>query len=160
MAAISTNVTNLLSPINYAFKLTRTPNVNYAVQQVSIPGLNLGSIDIPTPHVRLPFQGNINYDELRITFKVGEDLANYLEIFNWMNALGHPDGYSQYEDQKSDASVIILASSKRPSISVDFTDCYPTSLSTLDFDSTITDIQYVTVDATFKFTRFYYNVID
>ncbi len=160
MSSVSTNVTNLLSPINYAFKLARTPNMNYAVQQVSIPGMNLGSIEIPTPHIRLPFEGNITYDELRVTFKVGEDLANYLEIYNWMLALGHPDGYSQYENIKSDATVIILASSKRPSIAVNFTDCYPTSISSIDFDSTITDIQYVTVDATFKFARFNYEMID
>jgi hypothetical protein len=134
--------------------------MNYAVQQVSIPGMNLGSIEIPTPHIRLPFEGNITYDELRVTFKVGEDLANYLEIYNWMLALGHPDGYSQYENIKSDATVIILASSKRPSIAVNFTDCYPTSISSIDFDSTITDIQYVTVDATFKFARFNYEMID
>lgn len=160
MAAISTNVTNMLSPINYAFKLARTPNVNYAVQQVSIPGMNLGTVEVPTPHIRLPFHGNISYDELRITFKVGEDLSNYLEIYNWMLALGHPDGYEQYENIKSDASVIILSSSKRPSFSVDFTDCYPVSLGTLDFDATITDLQYITIDATFKFTRFFFNPID
>ncbi len=150
---------NLLSPLGFGLKIKKTPNVDYFVQQISIPGLELGTAQTPSPFVSIPRPGNLSYGELRVTFKVGEDLASYLEIFNWMVALGHPDDFDQYNPELSDGSVVILSSAKRPYVSVDFTDMYPTSLSSLDFDSTLTDMQYITVDATFKFTRFYYRFI-
>lgn len=150
---------NLLSPLNFGLKINKTPNVDYMVQQVSVPGMELGTATTPSPFVPIPRPGNLSYGELRVTFKVGEDLSSYLEIFNWMNALGHPDNFDQYKPDVSDGSVIILSSAKRPIVSIDFTDMYPSSLSSLEFDSTITDIQYMTVDATFRFTRLYYNFI-
>lgn len=150
---------NLLSPLNFGLKINKTPNVDYLVQQISVPGLELGTATTPSPFVPIPQPGNLSYGELRVTFKVGEDLSSYLEIFNWMVALGHPDSLEQYKPDVCDGSVLILSSAKRPIISIDFTDMYPTSLTSLDFDATMTDVQYMTVDASFKFTRFYYNFI-
>lgn len=150
---------NLLSPLNFGLKINKTPSVDYLVQQVSVPGMELGSAVTPSPFVQIPRPGNLSYGELRVTFKVGEDLSSYLEIFNWMTDLGHPDRLEQYKPDVSDGSVIILSSAKRPIVSIDFTDMYPSSLSSLEFDSTISDIQYMTVDATFRFTRFYYKFI-
>lgn len=150
---------NLLSPLNYTFKLKKAPNVEYLIQQVSIPGMNLGSVQTPSPFVRLTHPGNITYDEVRLTFKVGENLTSYLEIFNWIEALGRPDSYSQYDYTATDATLVILNSAKRPVINVLFTDIFPTSLTGLDFDSTMTDVQYMTVDATFAFDRMYYNPV-
>lgn len=149
---------NLLSPLGFAFRLKRAPNVEFQVQQVSIPGMNLGAIQSPTPFVRLTDPGNITYDDLQITFLVGENLGSYLEIFNWIEMLGRPDNFQQYNYEKTDASLILLNSAKRPIFDIQFTDVFPTSLSGLDFDSTITDVQYINVTATFSFDRFYYNV--
>lgn len=148
---------NLLSPLGFAFKMKRAPNVEFQVQQVSVPGMNLGAIQTPTPFVRITDPGNITYDDLQITFLVGENLESYLEIFNWIEQLGRPDSFNQYDYEKTDASLIILNSAKRAVFDIQFTDIFPTSLSGLDFDSTITDVQYVSVTATFSFDRFYYN---
>lgn len=150
---------NFLSPIGFALKIDRTPNVDYAVQQVSVPGLNIGSIQTPTPFARITHPGNISYDELRVTFKVGENLGSYFEIFNWMVALGHPDNFSQYRDIKSDGSLVILNSAKRPNIVAKFTNMYPTTLTSLEFDATMTDVQYATADVTFAFDRIFYEIL-
>lgn len=149
---------NLLNPINFYFKLSKTPNVEYLVQGVGIPGVNLGSIQTPTPFVRVTNPGNMTYDDLRVTFKVGENLTSYLEIYNWMVELSRPDSFDQYKYTASDASVLILNSARRPIIDVSFTDVFPTSISPIDFDATLEDIQYVTVDATFSFDRMYFNI--
>jgi hypothetical protein len=150
---------NLLSPLGFNLKIAITPNVNYSVQKVTMPGLQLGAANIPTPFVRLSNPGNLTYDTLDVTFKVGENLENYLEIFNWMVALGHPDTFTQYEKKTSDASVIILNSARHPIFSVHFTDLYPASLSPIDFNTTLTDIQYVDAVVQFNFNRFYYDVL-
>lgn len=150
---------NLLSPLGFAFRMKRAPNVEFQVQQVSVPGMNLGAIQSPTPFVRITDPGNITYDDLQITFLVGENLDSYLEIFNWIEMLGRPDSFKQYQYDKTDASLIILNSAKRAVFDIQFTDIFPVSLSGLDFDSTITDVQYVSATATFSFDRFYYNTL-
>jgi len=144
---------NLLSPIGFQFVLTRTPNIEYLVQNVSIPGMQLGNADVPTPFVRIVQAGNLTYDNLSVTFKISENLESYLEIFNWMEALGHPDEFDQYADLRSDAKLIILNSAKRPTFEVTFTNIYPTSISDVNFDATLGDVQYLNATATFAFDR-------
>jgi hypothetical protein len=152
---------NNLSLLNFKFKLDRTPEIEYRIQSVDIPGLNLGYAETPSPFVRLPFPGNLSYDTLNILFLVGEEMKDYLGIFDWMVSLGHPDRLSQYNPEQavSDCSVLILNSAMRPIINCKFTDAFPVSLSSLSFDTTLPDVQYATATASFKFTRFYYNPI-
>jgi len=150
---------NLLSPVGFQFILSRAPNIEYLVQQVSIPGMQLGNANIQTPFVRVVQAGNLTYDDIRITFKISENLESYMEIFNWMVALGHPDDFDQYADIRSDAKMIILNSAKRPAFEVSFTNIYPTSLSNIDFDTTLNDVQYINADASFSFDRMYFKTI-
>lgn len=151
---------NSLALLNYKFKLSRTPEVEYRAQTVTIPGLSLGSADMPTQFgLRVPFSGNLAYEDLTLSFLVGEELADYLEIYNWMISLGHPDGFGAYpKDQKetvSDLTVFILNSAMRPIVNVRFIDAFPISLSSLDFDSTLTEVQYAQATVTFRYNRYY-----
>lgn len=150
--------TNFLSPINFVFKLDIIPNTEYNVQHVTIPGLSLGVAYTPSPFVKIVNPGNIEYDPIEVTFKVGENMSDYLEIFNWMVSLGHPDSLQQYKRIVSDASLIILDSAKNPNMVIRFTDCFPIGLSPIEMDTTLQDVQYVTARASFKFQRFYYNL--
>jgi hypothetical protein len=151
---------NNLSLLNYRFRLSNTPNLEYKAQQISIPGMNLGAAAVPTPHVPLYFAGNITYDELSITFLVGEQLKDYLEIYNWMIRLGYPDRLEQYRNPEPiDCSVLILDSTFNPYINVRFTDIFPTSLSGIDFDSTLSEVQYATATVNFRFNRYYFDII-
>jgi len=150
---------NNASKLNYKFKLSVTPNVEYKVQSITIPGLTLGAAPQPTPFVRINHPGNISYDNLDISFLVGENFKDYLEIFNWMEGLGYPEGLQQYTGLRSDCSVVILDSAMRPKINVRFTDIFPAYLSGIDFASNLDDIQYINVTASFNFNRFYYTPI-
>lgn len=151
--------TSMMSPINFGFILDKTPNTNYLVQKIEIPGMQLGIAQSPSPGlVRIINPGNIEYGDLSITFKVGEDMSNYLEIYNWMIELGHPDSLQQYNRTFYDATVLIMDSAKRPKISIQFTDVIPISLSAISLDSTLDGVVYLDATATFRFQRFFYTV--
>jgi len=153
------NNLNLLSIVNFSLKVVKAPTVNFLVQQVNMPGLVLGQAPRATPFVMLSEPGKLQYDEFRVTYKVDESLESYMEIFNWMVALGTPDAFTQYDNSRSDISLIVLNSSNRPIMNIHMTEAYPTSLSGLNLDATLQQIDYVTVDVSFKFDRFYYNPI-
>lgn len=146
---------NNLSLLNFKFKLHLTPEIEFRAQKVSIPGLDLGTAIVPSPFVKIPMPGNITYDDLRISFLVGENMKDYLEIYDWMVKLGYPDELGQYRDIRSDCSVVILNSNLTPNINIRFTDAYPINLSPIDFDTTLPEAQYATSTVTFRFTRWY-----
>lgn len=85
-------------------------------------------------------------------------MSNYLEIYNWMIELGHPDSLQQYNRTFYDATVLIMDSAKRPKISIQFTDVIPISLSAISLDSTLDGVVYLDATATFRFQRFFYTV--
>jgi hypothetical protein len=58
----------------------------------------------------------------------------------------------------SDGTLTILGSSFKPNFKIKFSDLWPQSLTTLNFDATDTDIQYFTADVVFKYTI--YNITD
>lgn len=146
---------NNLSLLNFKFKLDITPELEFRVQKVSLPGMTLGTVDLPTPFVKMPISGNIKYDEFAVTFMVGEGMKDYLEIYDWMVKLGYPDRLGQYQNILSDCSVIILNSSSKANINVRFTDAFPVGISGIDMDSTLQEVQYATATARFRFLRWY-----
>ena len=94
-----------------------------------------------------------------------------MAIHNWMTGLGFPETPKQFDDltkdqdgvddmteQFSDGSLYILSSNLRTNAIVKFLDLFPVSLSSMEFDTQITDVQYFTAEATFKYTV--YNILD
>lgn len=153
---------NNLSALSYKIKLTGAKNVELRCQSVSIPGMTLGAAGVATPFLMMQEPGTITYGgPLSLSFLVGENLTDYLEIFNWMNGLGQPDGFDRpYERKLTDASVLILNSSYKPIINVRFVNIFPLSITPIEFTSTTTDIQYVSAQASFNFDRYYFDRIE
>jgi hypothetical protein len=107
----------------------------------------------------------LNYGDLTLRFMVDENMENYISIYEWLTGLGFPETTTQFRtlttddggvrDQKeafSDGTLRILNSNFREVAKVKFLDLFPTSLSSLDFDSTSTDINYFTAQVSFKYT--------
>ena len=163
---------NFLSPIGFIFILDKARKVSFLCQKAEIPELSLSSIDIPTAgFAPIPMGGNtINYGDLNLEFIVDEDLKNYMEIHNWIRALGTPsdfterkewnesnrsDSRSQERNTKwSDATLQVLNNNNLVNFDVVFQSVFPVSLSTLPFDVTGTDNDYFTATATFRYTLY------
>lgn len=172
MTAISNTPVNknFLSPLNFKFLLKRAPHVNFFIQKVNVPSIELSPPNFPNPMVNIPIPGeHLKYGILDISFKVDEDLQNYLEIHNWIKALGKPqdfEGYRNLEQQPqvtgdgiySDITLTILSSTKMPNYEVNFADCHPVLLSGFQFNTVDTDVNYISADASFRYT--YYDVVN
>lgn len=148
---------NNLSTITYKFKLSRTPELEYKIQQVTLPAISLGSADVPSPFTVIPTPGNIKYEDLTISFMVGETMKDYREIFEWMADLGQPRQLGSFpqkvKDAYSDISLIILNSSYNPVIQFTFVDAFPVFLSPISFDITETGVPYAHATSTFRCLR-------
>ncbi|AET72563.1 hypothetical protein P29A0810_114 [Synechococcus phage S-CAM8] len=159
---------NFLSPIGFLFILDKANKVSFLCQKAEIPTVNLGEVNIPTRGlVPIPVEGNMRYSDFTIDFIVDEDLKNYMQLHNWMRALGTPqelaertlwnDKYRNTPSQDSrfsDATLQVLNNNNIANFDVVFKDMFPVSLSTLGFDVTGSDNDYFTATATFKYTLY------
>lgn len=160
---------NFLSPLNFKFSLKRAPHVNFFIQKVNVPSIELPPVNSPNPFVNIPYSGDhITYGELSITFKVDEDLQNYLEIHNWIKSLGKPKDFEDYralsqnqeftgDGLKSDISLMVLSSTKSANYEIIFAEAHPISLSGIVFNTTDSTVNYTEASASFRYT--YYDII-
>ena len=93
------------SPIQFRFKCTKLPLVEFFVQSANIPGINLGSATQTNPLYDIPLPGDkITYSALDMSFLVDENLNNYKEIHDWILGLGFPSNNQQFQDLQSAGS--------------------------------------------------------
>ena len=157
---------NMLSPVGFNFEIKKTPHMNFFVQSVTLPGITLGQIDVPNQFRKVPMYGDsIEYSELEVVFKINEDLTNYIEIFDWITAIGFPDNFQQFKNLKnkpaasgdglfSDATLTLLSSAMNPNIQIFITDLFPSSLSPITMDTRDTSIEYIEATASFRFQNY------
>lgn len=158
-----------LSPNGFMLSIAKLPSVNFFCQQVDLPEVDLGDIEQATPLTIVPVPGEmLSFGELRVQFLVDAEMANYQAIFNWMNGLGFPIKHEQYTDyvatdnthfselakNYSDGTLSILTGTNTVAKQVQFIDLYPTTLGSLTFQATNTDVQYLVGNATFKYTYY------
>jgi len=159
---------NFLSPIGFLFILDKARKVSFLCQKAEIPTVELGQVEIPTRGmVPIPVEGNMRYSEFSMEFIVDEDLRNYMQIHNWMRALGTPQEFKErklwndeYQNHPSrdarfsDATLQILNNNNIANFDVVFKDMFPVSLSTLSFDVTGNDNDFFTATTTFRYTLY------
>jgi len=87
------------SPIQFRFKMTKLPTVEFFVQSANIPGITLGDTTLPTPLKDISIPGDkLTYQSLDVSFLVDENLNNYKEIHDWMTGIGFPQDHKQFAD--------------------------------------------------------------
>ena len=151
-----TNI-NQLNVISFQTNFLRIPGVNYFCQRVGIPGITLSNTILSTPFANIPIEGDIlEFEDLTIGFIVDEDMQNYLELYNWLQSIGFPEKFPQYDNEtlkiKSDVNILIHTNKSNPNYSIVFKDVFPVSLGAIAFDTNATALDPIVIDATFKYT--------
>lgn len=158
---------NYLSPLEFQVTIKRMPNIEFYVQKASIPSVTTNPIEKQTPLNKLYETGDrLEYGQFDLSFTVDEKMTAYLEVLNWMlgySAPQHTDQYKALRDSeyglKSDISMLIVNSSKNPNINVSFYDCFPTSLSEVQLDTTVTGLTYPEATISFAYNYFKIDVV-
>jgi len=80
---------SLLNKNNFRLLIDKVPTVEYYVQSVNIPGLQFTEVNQPFGiGVDAFFPGDkVSFDTLAVTFLVDEDLENFKEMYDWMQAI-------------------------------------------------------------------------
>ena len=157
---------NFLSGVGFKFNLSKFPKVDFFSNSARIPELNLELTQQPSYLKTIDVPGErLTYGDLTLRFLVDENMENYISVYTWLKGLGFPESTKEFKDLTTDRDGIrdpkeafcdgtlrILNSNYREVAQVKFKDLFPTSLTSLDFDATNTDVQFLTAQATFKYT--------
>ena len=157
---------NFLSGVAFKFNLAKFPKVDFFSNSARIPELSLELTRQPSYLKNIDVPGErLTFGDFTLRFLVDENMENYLAVYDWLKGLGFPESGKQFKDLTTDSdgqrdqkeafcdgTLRILNSNYREVSKVKFTDLFPTSLTSLDFDATNTDIQFFTAQATFKYT--------
>ena len=157
---------NFLSGVGFKFNLTKFPKVDFFSNSARIPELSLELAQQSSYLKNISVPGErLTFGDFTLRFLVDENMENYLSVYGWLKGLGFPESGKQFKDITTDSDGIrdpkeafcdgtlsIQNSNYREVAKVKFNDLFPTSLTSLDFDATATDVQYLTAEATFKYT--------
>jgi len=159
---------NFLSGVAFKFNLAKFPKVDFFSNSARIPELSLELTSQPSYLKTIDVPGErLTFGDFTLRFLVDENMENYISVYNWLTGLGFPettkefadlikdkDGQRDAKEAFCDGTLRILNSNYREVAQVKFNDLFPTSLTSLDFDATNTDVQYFTAEATFKYTLY------
>ena len=172
------------SPVQFRFKCSKLPEVEFFCQTANIPGIGLGVADVETPLKSIPFPGDkVTYQDLAISFLVDENLNNYKEIHDWIIGLGAPQNHTQFSTLRdtgtdrfpgqttnspnnntvpdggtySDATLTVLNSKNIAVTEIRFHNIFPTSLGALSYDVQASDVNYLSVGVDFSYM--YYEIV-
>ena len=159
---------NFLSGVAFKFNLSKVPKVDFLSNSARIPELNLELTTQPSYLKNIDVPGErLTFGDFTLRFLVDENMENYISVYDWLTGLGFPettkefadlikdkDGQRDAKEAFCDGTLRILNSNFREVAKVKFNDLFPTSLTSLDFDATNTDVQYFTAEATFKYTLY------
>ena len=177
-------VLDYASPVQFRFKCSKLPKVEFFCQTANIPGIGLGVADVETPLKSIPFPGDkVTYQDLAISFLVDENLNNYKEIHDWIIGLGAPQNHTQFSTLRdtgtdrfpgqttnspnnnavpdggtySDATLTVLNSKNIAVTEIRFHNIFPTSLGALAYDVQASDVNYLSTSVDFSYM--YYEIV-
>ena len=161
---------NFLQANGFSFTIDRAPTLGFYGNAVNVPGFILPPAIQPSYLKEIPRPGTVmSFQDLRVRFLVDAGLENYMEIQKWMRGIGFPSSLQEIYDWQetspvdygprdsidgifSDGTLTILNNINNPIFNVKFKDCWPHSLSDLQFDAQQPDVEYLTAEVVFKYT--------
>jgi len=152
----------------------RLPELVFTCQRISLGSLTAGEAVMSNRFNmnRMVPGESLDYGVLNADFIVTNDYSNYRSILEWMKGNVRPDGFQQgidyinkvakfendydkrFKDTMSDMTVIATDAADRPLCQWNFKSAFPVSLDGPNFNSTNTDIEYITSNVTFNFHYF------
>lgn len=153
---------DLFKPNNYQLVINDTPEsnvdtVNFLIQDVVLPGVNLNNTLTNYQNNQLSLQSNkLIFEQFSVNLIVNEDFSNYNYIFNWMNRITKVDDI--YSEMRT-LNLFLLNNNKNPIKEINLTGAWPTSLGSIPLQFSNIDTTSVIVPIVFAFQWMEFRVI-
>lgn len=147
---------------NFRLSIPKVRSGVYFCSEVSFPDLTCEPVKLPMRMApALKFFGNkITHGDMTVKFLVNEDYSNYQQMADWFKTtLVYEDFFKTGIDtsvnlMSNTGHLLILSNKKNPVARIRFDGLMITSLSSIEYNSALTDATATTATATFAFTTY------
>lgn len=156
MTNVDPNLLNLMSGNAFEFSISNFKEVEFLVDKVTLPGLDVPPVKVPNPFAPVYVSGDSpSFTDLSVRFKVNESISNWLTLFNWISNTATASNYTTHNSENLYSNIIltVLSNKRNPLVEFTFVGAFPYSLSSLDLAITDGTINYKDAVVTFKFQR-------
>ena len=147
---------NFLSPVGFRLKLELFDGVDFFCQTANLPDVSMPFTEVQTRFRGVPIipGGGVEYGDLTVRFIIDEDMKNYSSVWNWIKINGNAETDHTEGVQYSNGLLMITTSNYNENFFIDFERLFPISLTDIQFDASVNDIEVFTASVTFKYTRY------
>ena len=129
--------------------LSKFPSVEFYTQKTPLPAINAIYPKLQGSIIKTPMPpSSINYNPFQLEFLLTEDCSNYRTLFEWLQG----SISTSVPNTFSDASLLLLDSSRNIVQTIVFTDMLPIAIGEITWVTTDPSIRYQVCDATFDYT--------
>jgi len=149
---------NFLNPSSFVLSLDSQTysGAEFTIQTMMLPDVTAEGAPLPFKQVNVAFVSDkIAFGTFEVSYLIDEDLLNYKEIFDWLKANVKTNHTAT--NHVRDLTLTIMNSANNVTKQIKFVDAYPISISSLPFDITTTDVEYLTAVVQFQYS--YYQFI-
>jgi len=143
---------NLLSLTGFKLQISGNDykNTEYFAVSASLPSITLPEIELNyrNRHGYLPGE-KIQYDAINIRIAIDEELKVYEEIYGWIL-----HNTKEKNLDVRDMTLNFLTSHNNVSRAMRFTNAFPTSVGSVEFNTQLTEVEYAYVDVSFRYDTF------
>ena len=149
---------NFLNPSSFVLSLDSQTysGAEFTIQTMMLPDVSAEGAPLQYRQVNVGRASDkIAFGTFEVSYLIDEDLLNYKEIFDWMKS--NVETNHTATNHVRDLTLTIMNSANNVTKQIKFVDAYPISISSLPFDITTTDVEYLTAVVTFEYS--YYQFI-
>jgi len=125
------------------------------ILKVDFPGLMLSTAYVPVADgLRIKHPGDeYSFDQLGITIRVRDDLANIKAVQDILFRLKNPDN-GNFDITPLQGTLLKYGSSTKVLAKIEFKNIFPVGFSGISFESNTTDVDWEEVDIMFEYDSF------
>ena len=146
---------NFLNPSSFVLTLDSQTysGAEFTIQTMILPDVSAEGAPLQYKQINVGrVSDKISFGQFEISYLIDEDLLNYKEIFDWLKS--NVETTHTATNHVRDLTLTIMNSANNVTKQIKFVDAYPTSISSLPFDITTTDVEYLTAVVTFDYSYY------
>ena len=146
---------NFLNPSSFVLTLDSQTysGAEFTIQTMILPDVSADGAVLNFKQIDVAMASDkIQFGAFEISYLIDEDLLNYKEIFDWIK--NNVEDNHTVTNHTRDLTLTIMNSANNVTKQIIFVDAYPTMISSLPFDITTTDVEYLTAVVSFKYSYY------
>lgn len=153
-------MTSFLTATNYLLSLTTPSGVSLSckVQSFNHPGVSGKSGIYSTPRREIPVPGQkLEYDSFECTILLEKGGISYKELYKWIRECVETVDTIAFDKKTVDVHLALQNGSGYEELGFTYVSAFPTSLGSIELDSTNAEDTYLKYTATFEYAYFKIN---